>query len=98
MALRFAAAQARLNTSVQTHLNDVQALLDGVLVEGRFNSAYAQAFDGISTTATTITLASALCADVTQASTLEIADTAYRIRSVQPGGTGETTLLLERTT
>lgn len=97
MTLRFASAQARLNTAVQAHLNDVQALLDDVLVAGRFDAAYTQAFDGISATTTAITLDSALCADVTQASTLEIGDTQYRVRSVQPDGTGETTLILERT-
>ena len=97
MTLRFAAAQTRLNTAVQAHLNDVQALLDDVLVAGRFDAAYMQAFDGISATTTAITLDSSLCTDVTQASTLEIGDTQYRVRSVQPDGTGETTLILERT-
>jgi len=74
----------------------VDMLLDGVAVRGFFSSAYAQAFDGMATTSTAATLPSAACATTTNASTLVVAGSTYRVRSSQPDGTGITTLILER--
>ena len=73
------------------------ATLDDAVVHGLFDAAYTQAFDGMAATASAFTLASADCVDVTNTSTLEIGEAAYRVRSVQPDGTGITVLLLERT-
>lgn len=73
------------------------ATLDDVVVHGLFDGAYTQAFDGMAATASAFTLASADCVDVTNASTLERGDASYRVRSVQPDGTGITLLILERT-
>jgi hypothetical protein len=74
------------------------ATLDWVPVKGIFDAAYAQAFDGIATTATAFTMASADCHGATHASVLIIGAKSYRVRNIQPDGTGLTVLLLERTT
>ena len=69
-------------------------LLDGVAVQGIFTSSYAQAFEGISGADTTYLLPSSAAATATQASTLVVNGATWRVRSVQPDGTGVTTLLL----
>lgn len=73
----------------------VTATLDGASVRGIFDREYAQAFDGVSTTAPMFTLATTAAATATSASVLVVAGTSYRVRSVQPDGTGITLLILE---
>jgi hypothetical protein len=73
------------------------ASLDGAVVHGLFDGAYTQAFDGMAATASAFTLASADCSTTTNASVLVHANKTYRVRSVQPDGTGISLLLLERT-
>jgi len=73
------------------------ATLDGVVVHGLFDGAYTQAFDGMAATASAFTLASADCSSTTTASVLVHGGKTYRVRSVQPDGTGISLLLLERT-
>lgn len=72
------------------------ATLDGVAVAGIFDNPYAQAFDGMATAEPMYTLPSASAAGATQASLLVVQGTSYRVRSVQPDGTGLSTLLLNR--
>lgn len=74
----------------------VAATLDGVGVQGLFDNAYLQAFDGIATSGTTFTLPTAHAAGANSASVLVVAGTTYRVRSVQPDGSGVSVLLLER--
>jgi len=72
------------------------ATLDGVPVVGILDNNYMQAFDGIAGASTSYTLPSAACAAATSASVLVVAGSTYRVRSVQPDGTGVSVLLLER--
>ena len=71
------------------------ATLDGAAVSGIFDNAYAEAFD-MATRAPMFTLPSASAAAATQASVLVVGGVSYRVTSVQPDGTGVTTLMLER--
>lgn len=73
-----------------------QATLDWVPVVGIFDSGHMQAFDGIATVTLSFMLptASAMCA--TTESTLRIDGEPYRVRAIEPDGTGMTTLRLER--
>ena len=73
------------------------ATLDGVVVHGLFDAAYMQAFDGMAGTASAFTLTSASCNTTTNASVLVLGGKTYRVRSVQPDGTGISVLILERT-
>ena len=72
------------------------ATLDGVAVSGIFDNAYTDAF-GMASRQPMFTLASSAAAAASQASALVVGGTAYRVTSVQPDGTGVTTLMLERT-
>ena len=74
----------------------VTATLDGVSVLGLFDNGYLQAFDGIATSGTTFTLPTAQTVSATSASVLVVNGTTYRVRSVQPDGSGVSVLLLER--
>lgn len=74
----------------------VAATLDGGAVRGIFDSEYMQAFGGMAGNATAFKLATASTTGVTTASLLVVGAATYRVRSVQPDGTGVTTLLLER--
>lgn len=71
------------------------ATLDGAAVTGIFDNAYTEAF-GMASRAPMFTLQSSQAASATQASVLVVGATTYRVTSVQPDGTGVTTLLLER--
>lgn len=71
------------------------ATLDGAAVTGIFDNAYTEAF-GMASRAPMFTLPTASAASATQASVLVVGGTTYRVTSVQPDGTGVTTLLLER--
>lgn len=95
MSARFAAIEARTASAVVAHLSNADALLDGVAVQGIFDSAYLQAFDGVAGSSTGFTLASSLTGATTTASLLVVAGSTYRVRSVQPDGTGVSLLLLE---
>jgi hypothetical protein len=72
------------------------AALDGRPVRVIFDSPYREGFDGMATAQPTAQLASADTAALTQASLLVIDGTTYRVTSVQPDGTGWTTLMLEK--
>jgi hypothetical protein len=72
-----------------------QAALDGVPVTGIFDNAYTEAF-GMASRAPMFTLPTASAASATQTSVLVVDGTTYRVTSVQPDGTGVTTLMLER--
>lgn len=71
------------------------ATLDGEPVTGIFDNAYIDPF-GVASTEPRYTLPSADAATATNASMLVIGATTYRVRSVQPDGTGITVLTLER--
>lgn len=73
----------------------VDATLDGTAVRGILDSEYMQAFGGIAGSATAFMLPSTAAAAATNTSVLVASGTTYRVRSVQPDGTGVTTLLLE---
>ena len=92
----FAALEARLVAAEVRHLANAVGVLDGVSVAGIFESEYMQAFDGMAGSATTYRLASTSAASATTASVLVVGAASYRVRSVQPDGTGITVLLLER--
>lgn len=72
------------------------ATLDGALVRGIFDRDYVQAFDGIASTSPQFVLPSASATTATTSSLLVVAGSSYRVRSVQPDGTGMTSLTLER--
>ena len=71
------------------------AVLDGSPVSGLLDTGYSEAF-GMASHDARFTLAEAVTTATTQASTLVVRSTTYRVRSVQPDGTGVCTLLLER--
>lgn len=71
------------------------ATLDGASVAGIFDNAYVDVL-GIASRAPMFTLRSVDAAAATQASVLVVDGAAYRVTSVQPDGTGVTTLTLER--
>ncbi len=75
----------------------VSATVDGQTVVGIFDREYNQAFDGMASNHTTFVCRSTDVASATQASVLAYDGHTYRIRSVQPDGTGATVLLLELT-
>lgn len=64
-------------------------------VAGIFDRAYADPF-GIASTMPTLTLPAARAAATVQGDAITIDGTAYRVRSVEPDGTGLTRLGLER--
>jgi hypothetical protein len=76
------------------------ATLDGVAVLGVFDNPYMQALGGMATTEPSYVLPTASAASVRQGAWLEVAGQGtYRVRSVQPDGTGPTgatTLVLEQ--
>lgn len=74
----------------------VAATLDGQAVRGVFDNGYMQALGGMASAEPSFMLRSADASTATQASLLVVAGTTYRVRSLQPDGTGVTTLLLER--
>lgn len=94
MTARFAAAQARLNQAVFRHLPNEEALLDGNSVDVIFDRNYLNA-DGMASTSPAALADSALVAAATQASLLVVAGNTYRVRSIEPDGTGSTLLRLE---
>ena len=72
------------------------ASLDGLPVVGIFGNAFADAY-GISSREVLYTLPTASCSAVTISSTLVVGSATYRVASIQPDGTGVTTLVLEIT-
>lgn len=95
MTLRFAAAEARLNQAVFARLSNAQAVLDGTPIDGIFDRDYVQVFDGIASSGPMFTAPSASVSAATTISLLTVAGNTYRVRSVQPDGTGVSLLLLE---
>ena len=71
------------------------ATLDGASVAGIFDNTYAEVF-GMASRAPMFMLPTASAASATQASVLVTGGITYRVTSVQPDGTGVTTLMLER--
>lgn len=71
------------------------ATMDGAAVTGIFDNAYTEVF-GMASRDPMFTLPSASAASATQSSVLVLGGVSYRVTSVQPDGTGVTTLLLER--
>ena len=71
------------------------ATLDGAPVNGIFDNAYAETF-GMATRQPMFTLPTASAAAATPASVMVVGGVTYRVTSVQPDGTGVTTLILER--
>lgn len=71
------------------------ATLDGASVAGIFDNAYMDAL-GLATTEPRFTLRSTDATTTTTASLLVVNGATYRVRSVQPDGTGVTVLALER--
>jgi hypothetical protein len=73
-----------------------QATLDWVPVVGIFDSGHMQAFDGIATVTLSFMLPSASAINACTESILRINGDDYRVRAIEPDGTGMTTLRLER--
>lgn len=73
----------------------VDATLDGQPLRVIFDREYMQAFDGMASTSPSATALSASVGAATTASVLVVAGNTYRVRSVQPDGTGISLLLLE---
>lgn len=74
------------------------ATLDGVAVTGILDQPYAQQLDGIASTEPAYVLPTAEVGQARQGSWLVVGGTRYRVRSLQPDGTGAsgtTTLVLE---
>lgn len=71
------------------------ATLDGAAVDVIFDNGYADPF-GVATKQPQAMLQSTIAAAATQASVLVVAGVTYRVRSIEPDGTGVTTLTLER--
>lgn len=72
----------------------VSATLDGVAVAGIFDNEYVDAL-GMATRQPRFTLKSSAAAAATQASVLVVEGATYRVRAVEPDGTGVTALRLE---
>lgn len=94
-AAPFAALEARLTDAVFRRIANAVAQLDGVDVAVIFDRAYGEAFGGMGTTEPVATLPSNLCNTATNASVLVVGGNTYRVRSVQPDGTGVSLLRLE---
>ena len=73
----------------------VDATLDGQALRVVFDRDYVQAFEGIGSTGPMATAPSASVAAATTSSILVVAGNSYRVRSIQPDGTGISRLLLE---
>lgn len=71
------------------------ATLDGVSVAGIFDNQYIDAL-GVATRQPMFTLPTADAAAATTSSELVVEGVPYRVRSVEPDGTGVTVLMLER--
>lgn len=71
------------------------ATLDGVAVLVIFDNAYREMFDGVGTRSPMAGLPTSDAAAATQASVLVSGGKTYRVTSVQPDGTGWSTLMLE---
>ena len=74
----------------------VPATLDGQPLRVIFDTPYVEAFGGVATRQTQVTAPSASVDAATNTSVLVVAGNTYRVRSVQPDGTGISTVLLER--
>lgn len=72
----------------------VSATLDGVAVAGIFDNDYADAL-GLATRQPRFMLRSSDASAATQSSVLVVEGSTYRVRSIEPDGTGVTTLALE---
>lgn len=72
-----------------------QGTLDSAAVLVIFDNAYREMFDGVGTRSPMVGLPTALASATTQASVLVSGSRTYRVTSVQPDGTGWTTLMLE---
>ena len=73
------------------------ATLDGVALTGIFDNAYAEGLEGISSREPRFRCAeSAATQAATSASVLIVRGISYRVRSVQPDGTGVCDILLAR--
>lgn len=70
--------------------------LDGAPVLGILDNGYLEALGGIASAEASYLLPSASAAGAGQTSTLVAAGQAWRVRSVEPDGTGATRLRLER--
>lgn len=73
----------------------VAAVLDGTAISVIFENQYVEAFDGIATRQPVITAPSASFSAADTTSRLTVAGSTYRVRSVQPDGTGISRVLLE---
>jgi hypothetical protein len=71
------------------------ATLSGAAVTGIYDNAYDDAFGAIGMTGPAFVMASASVGAATIGSTLVVSGTSYRVRSIQPDGTGVSRLLLE---
>lgn len=75
----------------------IEAVIDGsVAVPGIFDNGYFEPLEGIVSTQPRFVLTSADAASLTQSSQLAIGNVVYRVRAIEPDGTGMTTLRLER--
>lgn len=95
MTAPFAALENRLNRAVFSHMSNADALLDGVPLAVLFERDYQRIFDGIASTSPVATAPSDSVASATTSSTMKVAGNTYRVRGIQPDGTGNTVLLLE---
>lgn len=73
----------------------VTATLDGASVRGIFDNQYVDVL-GVASRQPIFTLPTADAAAATQASVLVVEGVTYRVRTIEPDGTGVTVLMLER--
>lgn len=72
------------------------ATVAGQAVVGIWDNGYAEAFDALALRGPRLMLPTASAAAATAGTAVVVASVNYRVTSVQPDGTGVTTLLLER--
>ena len=95
--MSFTTALARANASVQKHMPNVMASLDGGEPFGVvFRSPHEVVLGGIAATRPSAGMLSSLAAHAVQDSRLRIIDgDEYTVASIEPDGTGWTVLVLE---
>jgi hypothetical protein len=98
MAATFAARESRLNRAVFTHLSNVDATINAVLVSGIFDDGYALGSVGtfgMATTQPTLTLSTADVPASVVGTSVVVGAQSYLVASHEPDGAGVSRLMLE---
>lgn len=94
-AAPFAALEARVNAAVFARLANVVVVIGGVQQAAIFDNGYVEPF-GVAGRAARLHVPSSAAANVQQGAAVVIGSTQYVVASIEPDGTGVTTLGLER--